>query len=71
MKSLPVCRFIHKKTEAMAGTGNSEQLLDFCGTGIIILVDHGAGDIHILFPVDKEGRNLTVCQGLQGIPFIR
>ena len=71
MKSLPVCRFIHKKAEAMAGTGNGEQLLDLGGAGIIILIDHRAGDIHILFTVDKEGRDLTVCQGLQGIPLIR
>ena len=60
MKSLTVCRFIHKKAEAMAGTGNSEQLLDFCGAGLVILVDHRAGDIHILFPVDKEGRDPAV-----------
>ena len=62
MKSLPVCRFIHKEAEAMAGAGNREQLLDFCGTGIVILINHGAGDIHILFPVDKESRDPAVFQ---------
>ena len=62
MKSLPVGGFIHKEAEAMAGAGNSEQLLDFCGAGIVILINHGAGDIHILFPVDKESRDPAVFQ---------
>ena len=68
---IPISGFIHKEAEAVAGAGDGEQLLDSGGTGRVVLISHGTGDIAVILAMDKERRNWTVFQGLQGIAFIR